>query len=399
MISRTAQALVVFTLLSAAFLAGCGGGSPVANVSPSQQIGSTPHLKLHGNVSSVHIWAAAPYENEIFGISAGARKALTVIDTDSQTVPATFPVSLKVDAAQNLWVANSNDQFTPGIVQEYVSGSFANAYVTSCRAYDCSYFSDNVTDVAATTNNVFAVMRNIQYDVYSGSSDQCYTGTGYEYWSIQNPSAAPNWFIFVGACPIAADRGRRDASRAADGDVLRSRHQNPNSFYGCTVCTLFSGDVDGAGNLWVIDDGASGWGLAEITNPASASASLTQIEPFGTYGTQAFVYVGDRGRVLNVEDLYHGVIFQYTLPVSPSATPFNTLNLPQCPSRYCGGSFAFSRNDKYVIVPSYCMFCYGPQPQTSLYIGTVKSGRWEQVTMPQFPQGWFQAAAYTPSDK
>lgn len=375
MVSRTSRTLVTFASLSVALLAGCGGVSPTQNF----PLLSQNHITQRPAAEPVHIWATERIYNKLFGLSADAKTILTVIDTDKQPVPATDPESLKVDDEEHLWLSSlhGDRRRGDGVIQEYVNGSYADAYVPTCVIPSCSAARLFVSDVAVDPNYVFAILDFIGY--YEGSG--YHYGTGYEYWPNGDPSATPNWFFM-----------------------------NTESQYGCnhdkTVCSIESGDVDRNGNLWVTDDTdhSSKVGLAEITDPAgvSGSTSFTQIEPLGTYkgspesDARPRLYISDHGTVLNVDDAIADKIYQYRLPVPPSGAPFNTLTPSHC-ALYCTPKgFGFSRDDEHVVVADGAK--YVGSRFGWLDIGDVKTGRWEEVFLPEFTHE-LSAAAYTPSDK
>jgi hypothetical protein len=367
--SYFARAICVF--LFATLFAGCGGGA----VGPTVPAGAGALSKSHPSVNDVKIWAASAQANKIYGLTEDATRVVTTINTQDA------PVSLKLDQSQDLWVANAGKgDYMSGNVQEYGGLSLDETYQPACLAPGCDYFLYALYDVAVSSNTVFAIMPALEYSYHrkpdGGTGYEhspvgnpaargiLYT-TGYEYWPLGNPSA-PSWFIPGASCG----------------------------------CKLFYGDVDRSGNLWVTDEGYSSYGLsgglAEITNPGSASPSFTQVKPFGTYrgGAPGHVSVSGNGTVLNVEITYGysggAKIYQYYLPVSPSSTPFNTLTI----CSYCNpGGFSIKKSNEQAVVADGT--AQSSKSAGWLDFGQIKQDTWREVSLPQFTYP-LNAATYVP---
>ncbi len=346
--------LVLSLVFFASLLAGCNGGAASPAIPASSSHFATPHANARG----IEIWAAAEQTSKLFGLSAGAKRVLDVISTESQPVKGGDPLTLKVDHAKNLFVTDV-DGGKAGVIQEYKDGRFARAYSPDCPVSKCSKFTGSLSDTVVDRSHVFAIMKQIQYQVES----KTVSGSGYEYWPNGNPSATPVAVLLPSDCSA--------------------------------VCFVDAGDEDSSGNLWVRDNGAGGYGVAEITNPTT-NPSMSQGLPLDTftinYGDIAGFSISNAGTVLNVGDSSHK-IYQYSLPVSYGTTPFDTMT--PCGEGCDPHGFGFNSTDKLIVVGDGTT---GSASSGWLDIGQVSKNHWEKATNRRFTFP-FSSAVYTPSDK
>jgi hypothetical protein len=246
-----------------------------------------------------------------------------------------------------------------GVIQEYKDGRFARAYSPDCPASKCSNFTGSLSDTVVDRSHVFAIMKQIQYQV----ENKTVSGSGYEYWPNGNPSATPVVVLLPSDCSA--------------------------------VCFIDAGDEDRSGHLWVRDYGAGGYGVAEITNPTT-DPSMSQGLPLDTftinYGDIAGFSISNAGTVLNVGDSSHK-IYQYALPVRYGSSPLDTMT--PCVKGCDPHGFGFNSTDKLIVVGDGTT---GSASSGWLDIGQVSKNHWEKVTNRQFAVP-FSSAVYTPSDK
>lgn len=349
---RAALALSLAYLAS--LLAGCNGST----APPAIPAGSSELARSDANAGGVKIWAAAEQTSKIFGLSSDGKRVLDVISTEKQPVKGGEPLTLKVDHAQHLFVADTSGGIA-GVVQEYENGKFVRAYQPGCAVSNCSNFTGEVTDVVVDSKHVFAIMKKIQYE----TSEITVDATGYEYWPKGDPSARPVAVLFSSDCS--------------------------------DLCFIDAGDEDSAGNLWVRDNGGGGYGVAEITNPTTSHYFVSILQGGTitiTYGDIAGFYISNGGTVLNVGDS-SPKIYQYALPLPSGGSPFDTLT--PCSQGCNPNGFGFDRNDKLIVVGD------GTGSGSSsggVDIGRVSKNDWTQVTNRRFTAP-FSSAVYTPSDK
>lgn len=203
-------------VLVASALAGCNAGT----VSPGIPASLTDFTRPLANESGVKIWAAEESSNKVFGLSSDAKRVLDVISTKKQPVKGGNPLTLKVDHDRNLFVTDVSGG-NAGVIQEYKDGKFTRAYAPGCAVSNCSSFTGVLSDSAADKNNVFAIMKQIQYKVGTYTTG----GSGYEYWPNGNPSATLVEVLLPSDCS--------------------------------GICFYDAGDVDSSGNLWLRDYGAA----------------------------------------------------------------------------------------------------------------------------------------------
>lgn len=329
-------------------------------------LGNTrPHFALHRAAAKVTLWTSDTNYGYLLGQSRGGRKTATAINAAANG--CNYPIALKVDHAQNLWVGcEFNDAFTESVVQEYAGdGTLKAQYVPGCPSpvSECQSFSSLGYDSALdASGHVFAVLNLYSIEICNPSCVSS-ESAGFEWWPAGNPSATPT-LISVGA--------------------------------NCApICGVAYADVDGSGNLWFTFSGYNssqtyGFGLGEITDPTT-NPTLSIVEPIGTYQFFGGVYVSSGGKTLNVIDQDARTISQYGLPLAPSGTPFNVLG-PTYKNAFGLGdpvSGGFDQTDSKLAIGDASAW---------LDIGKVSTNRWHGVGNPNFYSG-LNGAAYTPSDK
>jgi hypothetical protein len=323
-----------------------------------------PQLEFR-RAAAVGLWTSDTNFSYLLGQARRGRQTVTAIDTAANG--CNYPIALKVDHAQNLWVGcEFNEAFTESAVQEYASdGTLKAQYVPSCPspASECESFSSLGYDSAVdASGNVFASLNLYSIEICNPSCVSS-ESAGFEWWPAGNPSATPT-LISVGA--------------------------------NCApICGVGYADVDGAGNLWFTFAGYNsaqtyGFGLGEVTHPTT-NPTLTIVEPIGTYKFFGGVYVSNGGKTLNVIDQDARTISQYSLPLAPSGMPFNVLGPTYINAFDLGDpvSGGFNKTEKKMAIAD----AYG-----WLNIGTAATNAWHGVGNPNFYSG-LNGAAYTPSDK
>ncbi|MGA8533965.1 MAG: hypothetical protein WB615_07635 [Candidatus Tumulicola sp.] len=343
------RALLAVSLVSvASLLAGCSGGT----TSPAIPVSSSHFTRSNDNTDGIKIWAAADQTSELFALSRGAKLVLKVISTEGQAVKGGNPLTLKADG-KDLFVTDLSGG-KAGVIQEYKDGLFVRAYSPGCPASHCSNFTGSLSDTVVDKSHVFAIMRQIQYQL----GNETISGSGYEYWPKGNPSATPVAVLLSSDCSA--------------------------------ICFYDAGAEDSSGNLWLRDYGSGGYGVAEITNPTS-NPGMSQGLPLDTFtishGDIAGFSISNAGTVLNVGDSSHK-IYQYTLPVKFGNSPFNTIT--PCVEGCDPHGFGFNSTDKLMVVGD-------GTSRGWLDIGQVSNNRWKKVTNPQFTVP-FSSAVYMPSD-
>ncbi len=321
-----------------------------------------PYLGFHGDAAKVGIWATASATDYLLGQSANGRKEKTLIAIDVERHDCYDPIGVKVDGAQNVWVAcayNSNASASE-LLEYNRTGTLEQIYNWQPCPPSASFcFTDGYDAAFDSKGHVFASVAFYNYAVGS----QEYARAGFEWWNAKSPNS-----------PTLISTGNRCSP----------------------VCSLYFMDVDPSGNIWFDYSGVvgsqQGYGLAEITNPTT-NPQIVYVLPIGTYQFAGGVYISNAGKTLNVTDDIPRVIYQYHMPLTPSSKPFNVLG--PTPTNGIGvgspSSGGFNKSETRLVEADG----YG-----WLDIGIVSSNTWLRV---QNPGGNFAlglgGAAYTPSDK
>ena len=329
-----------------------------------EAIASKPRPRFASHSSAkIGMWLANTSYGYLLGATANAKAVVTSVNVESNG--CYYPITVKVDHAGNVWTACEYDAaFTGGSVQEYTSaGVQAGAYDESapqCSPSATCTFSGYGFDEANDATNVFDTLATFSLSVCTKKCTVT-SGSGFEYWPAGSPSATPTLI----ALPYA----------------------NP-------VKEVYYMDLDQAGNIWFDYYGCisatCGYGLAEITNPTTASWSFVPILPPGTIGFAGGIYVSGGGATLNVTDQLARTIAQYALPLSPSGTPLDTLgptkqNLFGCGDPVSGG---FNKAERMQADGDPCGW---------VDIGKVTANKWRAAGGINY--SGIEGAAYTPSDR
>lgn len=317
-----------------------------------------------GHAKHVSIWASETDYSYLIGLVSSGRKAVAAINVGAEG--CYYPQTIKIAASGDIWVAcEYNAHFDGSAVQLYQSaGALINSYAAGCPApvSECDYFTGYGYDGASNGTDVFAALAYSEEEVCTTSCTYVY-GSGFEWWPAKSPSATPTYINLGNSCQ--------------------------------PVCETYFADIDTSGNLWVDYSGCSnsshcGEGLAEITDPTT-DPTFNSIEPPGTYKCPGGVYVGHGGVNLSVIDACTRKIYVYTLPLSPSGSPSQTLG--PTPVDYLGFgepvSGGYNKTDSELAIGD----AYG-----WLDLGKVSSNKWKDVDTVDLV-GNVQGAAYTPSDK
>jgi hypothetical protein len=315
---------------------------------------SRPRVKYHPHAAP-GLWVSSPSYDFVFGQTVNGRRTVTAINT--QANGCSQPYGIKVDHAQNLWVAcyYINPTFGGG-VQEYAPGTDTPSatYTDSSSCGSGCSFVANAEDVAFDATHVFAANPSSQKCV----SSSCNSDESITWWSVGSPSS-PNALY------------------------------DPNLFYVDFI------DTDGSGNLYVDGVGCIGTNcggmLDKISNPTTSPSITTVVAP-GTLQGPGGVYVSNGGTILNVVDQMTRNIYQYTLPATADETAFNVLgptlkNLFGLGDPVAGG---FNLGDTTLALGDSFGW---------VNTGTVATNKWQAPANYNFSFEGAWGAVYTPSDK
>lgn len=319
------------------------------------------HHLPHGT-ATVAIWALNGNNSYLIGQNKGGKKTLTAIDLEADD--CVDPESVHVDHSKNVWVGCEYDSdYSLGNVLEYNSGgTLQGSYTPSCPSpvSTCSYWYSYAYDAGTDGTNVYAAIPFSEEQICNPSCSYVY-GSGFEYWTAGNASATPTYINVGEAC-----------SPVCDTDYM---------------------DLDSSGNIWFSYYGCTsscGGGLAEITNPTTNPKFVSILDP-STFQCPGGVYISNHGKMLNYVDECARTISQYTMPVTSSSQPANTLG--PTPTNVFGAGqpigIGFNAHDKAVVAGDSAGW---------LDLGTTAKNKWKPV--PSINLGdYVPGAAYTPSDK
>jgi hypothetical protein len=317
------------------------------------------------NGGSPAIWVTDPSEDYLVGQNSKGNKTVAAIDLKNLfSYPVYYPITVKVDHSQNIWVTNEyNGGGNGGDVFELSStGTLESSYEWSYCGYVAPRCTGYGFDSAVTATKLFVAAAYYTNTVGSQTDD----GTGFAVFGIGCPYCGSK-FIRIGSTALGT--------------------------YCSPVCSVYYTDSDPSGNVWFDFEGYNGSvygaGLGEISNTGS-SPTVSIVLPAGTYGFAGGVYVSDGGQTLNVTDQNSRTTYQYHLPVMPSSTPFHQLGPTK--ANYIGFgdpvSGGFNKSESNI--------AFGDADDW-VDMGAVHSNKWKAVLSQSFqsPMG----AAFTPSDK
>lgn len=363
------SSVMASTIAAGAFVAGCASsqGPPNTNVSfpPGQAASVGPqvqnvaqalqprphfHFSLKAPSGSVGLWASLINFGYLLGQDKRNLKE-TIFAIDTEATGCSFPNSVKVDHARNIWTACfSSTTGHQSAYQEYnsegtVVATYATGPATNCPG---SGFFGRGYDGASNASNVVSLLYS------TGCNAE--TGAGYEFWPAGSPSATPTLYIFP---------------------------------YGQPVQKLYFGDLDSNGNLWFdyygCLGGRCGYGAAEETSPFASSRSMQSIIAPGTKLTcPGGVYASKASTVINVIDCFTRDVHQFDDSGSQIGTlgPVSLLGYP-----YGGG---FNQTDSAMAI--------GDNELNALEVGKIPANTWK-VERGVYMATGLGGAAYTPSDK
>jgi hypothetical protein len=314
-----------------------------------------PYLPTSVKGATVALWATLTQDNALLGESKKLAKTLTVVDT--QANGCVYPVTVKVDASQNVWAGceyNTNDD--AGVYQEYSkSGALTATYQDGCPSpvSSCSEFYSESMDGAASSSYVFDALSYYYAAINCSPSCTYEFGGGFEYWPTGGSQSAPTLIALPYGQPV----------------------------YGVAFM-----DLDSSGNVWFDYYGCGagsqcGDGIGEITTPTS-NPTFVSIEAPGYLQCSGGVYASGAGAVINVIDSCSRTIYRF----NTSGSQTGKLGPILLGDPIAGG---FNPGDARIAIGD---------EKGWLDVGTVKTNKWQTVASPYFRDG-LMGAAYTPSDK
>jgi hypothetical protein len=313
---------------------------------------SRPHFAV-GHAVSAQIWASNTDEDYLIGLNKKGKKAVATINVESNGCED--PITVKVDASQNIWTACEFNDEDAMEQQEYSSnGTLENTYSTGCpvgtNPSNCTwYFSEGFDGGEDASGNVFSGMVFFEADINSVFED----GTGFEY--ANSPSAQPTLLT-----------------------------PPPSS----GVEEIYYMDVDNSDNIWFDYYGSNGSGygyfLGEVQNATTSPTWVTGIAALGFAGG---VYVGGAGSTLSVIDQDARTISRYSLP---GFGALSTLGPTKANLFGNGDPVAGGYNSTGASMAIGDAYGW-------LDLGNVSANKWK--TAQNINLGEPEGAAYTPSDK
>lgn len=316
-----------------------------------------PHIAAARGGNAVAVWTTLTQDSDLLGQSKKLSKTVAVIDTHANK--CVYPITVKVDSSQNVWVGceydDSNDD---GVYQEYTSaGALAATYKDGCPApvSSCGQFYSYSSDGAANADYVFDGL-SYYYAGFNCDPSCTYSyGGGFEYWPAGGTSSPPTLIALPYGQPV----------------------------YGVAYM-----DLDSSGNIWFdyygCGSGSScGYGIAELTTPTTSKPAFVSIEPPMFLQCAGGVYASAKGSVINVIDSCTRTVYQFSTAGSQTGKigPIGRLGDPI--------SGAFNAADTKIAVGD---------DKGWLDVGNLKSNKWSTVQNAYFRDG-LMGAAYTPSDK
>jgi hypothetical protein len=307
------------------------------------------------------------YYDYMIGLTANAKKTLWATNTYAGSTGCFYPQTAKVDASGNVWTACEYANDTEGAaLQEYDgSGNLEAQYTSTCPVgYNCSsYWFSYFFDAAINTGTECGVAEDYEaeWDSYSdyayGSGIICYTGTStshvYPAWQYSN----------VGSMNIGTE---------------------------CDpICEAWEGDAAPNGDVYFTYDGEStscyGGGLAK-----ESGGTVTVLESPCLLLFPGGVWIG--GGNAYVIDQDARMVYEYSLPISPGATPIATYGPTKIGIAGIGDPDSGGVNaagTKMVIGDAY-----GWDD-----VGKLNNNKWKVAFNINFASTGVEGASYSPSNK
>jgi hypothetical protein len=316
-----------------------------------------PRIVVPHASNAVVLWTTLTQDSDLLGQSKKLSKTVAVVDT--QANGCVYPITVKVDAGQNVWAGceyDNNDE--NGVYQEYTkSGTLAATYTDGCPApvSSCGEFYSYSSDGASNANYVFDALA-YYYAGLDCNPDCTYSfGSGFEYWPAGGSSSTPT--------------------------LISLPYGNP--VYGVAFM-----DLDSSGDIWFDYYGCTsgsncGYGIGEITAPTTSKAAFVSVESPGFLQCGGGVYASAKSTTINVIDSCSRLVYQFTTTGSQTGKlgPIGRLGDP-----ISGG---FSADDSKIAVGD---------DKGWLDVGNLKSNKWTVVQNVYFRDG-LMGAAYAISDK
>lgn len=259
-----------------------------------------PHYHFGPNGGAPKAWATNTNYGYLLGMS---KKYKTIMAINTGSNGCYYPTTVKVDHAHNVWVnCEYGSSFESGAAQEYSStGSLMHTYDDGCPSNispsQCFYMYGDSFDEASNSSNEFVGLSYYEYCAY-----YCfyYSNGGIEVFN--SPSSQP--------ILITATGGFNPSQEIiVEGTGYFDVDSNNNVYYTFDACE----------ELYPYQ---CGYGLAEIENATSPSATQVNLIPPGGIGFWGGVNVNGAGTVLSLTDQATRTVTQYALPWtgSPIAT-------------------------------------------------------------------------------
>ena len=316
-----------------------------------------PHIVPKHGGNTVALWTTLTQDSDVLGQSKNLSKTVAVIDTQANN--CLYPITVKVDSSQNVWVGceyDTNDE--DGVYQEYSkSGTLAATYTDGCPSpvSSCGEFYSYSSDGASNAKYVFDALSYYYAGLNCTPSCTYSYGGGFEYWPAGASSSAPTLIALPYGTPV----------------------------YGVSYM-----DLDSSGNVWFdyygCETGSNcGYGIAEITSPTTTKPTFVSIESPGFLECAGGVYASAKSTTINVIDSCSRIVYQFAKSGSQTGKlgPIGRLGDP-----ISGG---FSAADNKIAVGD---------DKGWLDVGNIKTSKWTAVQSAYFRDG-LMGAAYATSDK
>ena len=316
-----------------------------------------PHIVAALGGKTVALWTTLTQDSDVLGQAKKLSKNVAVIDT--QANKCLYPITVKVDASQNVWVGcEYNDADDEGVYQEYTSGgTFVASYNDGCPApvSGCGEFYSYSSDGAANSSYVFDALSYYYAGLNCNPSCTYSYGGGFEYWPAGATSSAPKLIALPYGAPVY---GVAFMDLDSSGDIWFD-------YYGCN-----SGSV-------------CGYGIGEITTPTTSTPTFVSIKSPGFLRCAGGVYASAKSTTIDVIDSCSRMVYQFATNGSQTGTfgPIGRLGDP-----ISGG---FNATDDKIAIGD---------DKGWLDVGKITTNTWSVDQNAYFGDG-LMGAAYTPSDK
>ncbi len=235
-------------------------------------------------VQSIALWTTLTEDSDLLGQSKKLAKTIAVVDTQANN--CMYPVTVKVDTTQNVWVGceyDTNDD--NGVYQEYTkNGTLAATYQDGCPApvSSCGSFYSTSMDGASNSSYVFDALSYYYAGLNCTTACTYSYGGGFEYWPAGGSSTAPTLIALPYGEPV----------------------------YGVAFM-----DLDNAGNIWFDYYGCGsgsqcGNGIGEVTTPTT-NPTFVSIKAPGFLQCAGGVYASGKSTTINVIDSCSRLVYQF----------------------------------------------------------------------------------------